>query len=130
MKLHKEEIVTMDILRRQGQSNQANAKRLGITEGTVRHHLKRMGQNAKDGRSKCSLIEQLDLVEAVDSGGRNSSRVYPKIARLMQQSFERICRTTIDIQLLHLQTNAPMDYLPEQPSRMVAKKWNLPQKSL
>jgi transposase len=62
VKLLKEEIVTMDILRRQGESNQAIAKRLGITEGTVRYHLKRMDQNAKDGRSKCSLIEQLDLV--------------------------------------------------------------------
>ncbi|MEI6525438.1 MAG: hypothetical protein WCP62_05375 [Planctomycetota bacterium] len=31
MKLLKEEIVTMDILRRQGESNQAIAKRLGIT---------------------------------------------------------------------------------------------------
>lgn len=45
MKLLKEEIVTMDILRRQGESNQAIAKRLGITEGTVRYHLKRMDQN-------------------------------------------------------------------------------------
>jgi len=50
VKLLKEEIVTMDILRRQGESNQAIAKRLGITEGTVRYHLKRMDQNAKDGR--------------------------------------------------------------------------------
>jgi DNA-binding NarL/FixJ family response regulator len=35
VKLLKEEIVTMDILRRQGESNQAIVKRIGITEGTV-----------------------------------------------------------------------------------------------
>jgi DNA-binding NarL/FixJ family response regulator len=38
------EIVTMDILRRQGETNQAIAKRLGIIEGAVRYHLKRMSQ--------------------------------------------------------------------------------------
>jgi DNA-binding CsgD family transcriptional regulator len=37
----------MDILRRQGETNQAIAKRLGITEGAVRYHLKRTDQNAK-----------------------------------------------------------------------------------
>ena len=78
MKLLKEEIVTMDILRRQGESNQAIAKRLGITEGTVRYHLKRMDQNAKDGRSKCSLIEQLDLVEAVDFWWKEQLDSLPK----------------------------------------------------
>jgi transposase len=78
VKLLKEEIVTMDILRRQGESNQAIAKRLGITEGTVRYHLKRMDQNAKDGRSKCSLIEQLDLVEAVDFWWKEQLDSLPK----------------------------------------------------
>ena len=78
MKLLKEEIVTMDILRRQGESNQAIAKRLGITEGTVRYHLKRMDQNAKDGRSKCSFIEQLDLVEAVDFWWKEQLESLPK----------------------------------------------------
>lgn len=68
----------MDILRRQGESNQAIAKRLGITEGTVRYHLKRMDQNAKDGRSKCSLIEQLDLVEAVDFWWKEQLDSLPK----------------------------------------------------
>jgi transposase len=68
----------MDSLRRQGESNQAIAKRLGITEGTVRYHLKRMDQNAKDGRSKCSLIEQLDLVEAVDFWWKEQLDSLPK----------------------------------------------------
>ena len=66
MKLLKAEIVTMEILRRQGETNQAIAKRLGITEGAVRYHLKRMSQKVCDGRAKPSLIEQLGLVEVVE----------------------------------------------------------------
>jgi transposase len=66
VKTLKEEIVTMDILRRQGETNQAIAARLGITEGAVRYHLKRLAQETKDGRSKLSLIEQLELVQVVE----------------------------------------------------------------
>jgi predicted transcriptional regulator len=66
VKLLKAEIVTMEILRRQGETNQAIAKRLGITEGAVRYHLKRMSQKVRDGRAKPSLIEQLGLVEVVE----------------------------------------------------------------
>ena len=66
MKLLKAEIVTMEILRRQGETNQAIAKRLGITEGAVRYHLKRMSQKVCDGRAKPSLIEQHGLVEVVE----------------------------------------------------------------
>ncbi len=57
MKLLNEEIVTMDILRRQGESNQAIAKRLGITEGTVRYHLKRVFASIKE---PCSRYFSLD----------------------------------------------------------------------
>ena len=42
MKLLKDEIVTMDILRRQGETNRDIAMRLGITEGVVRYQLKRL----------------------------------------------------------------------------------------
>jgi DNA-binding NarL/FixJ family response regulator len=47
----------MDILRRQGESNQAIAKRLGITEGTVRYHLKRVFASIKE---PCSRYFSLD----------------------------------------------------------------------
>ena len=63
MKLLKDEIVTIQILRLQGETNQAIAVRLGISEGTVRYHLKRQAQKAIDGRAKQSLIEQLELIE-------------------------------------------------------------------
>jgi transposase len=66
MKLLKEEIVTMKILRQQGESNQAIANRLGITEGTVRYHLRRSTLQAMDGRFKPPLIEQQGLIEVVD----------------------------------------------------------------
>lgn len=66
MKFFKAEIVTADVLRRQGETNQAIAKRLGITQGTVRYHLKRMPQQVPDGRAKPSLIEQLGLVEVIE----------------------------------------------------------------
>ena len=78
MKTLKEEIVTMDILRRQGETNQAIALRLGITEGAVRYHLKRLAQEAKDGRAKLSLIEQLELVEAVDHWWKNQLELLAK----------------------------------------------------
>ena len=66
MKLSREEIVTLQVLRLQGETNQAIADRLGITEGAVRYHLKRAAEQASDGRGKLSLIEQLQLVAVVD----------------------------------------------------------------
>jgi transposase len=66
VKLLKEEIVTMEILRQQGESNQDIANRLGVSEGTVRYHLRRRTMQALDGRFKPSLIEEQKLVEVVD----------------------------------------------------------------
>ena len=66
MKLTKEEVVTIEVLRQTGETNQDIAARLGITEGAVRYHLKRQVDKARDGRSKPSLIEELQLVEVVD----------------------------------------------------------------
>jgi DNA-binding NarL/FixJ family response regulator len=66
VKLLKDEIVTIQILRFRGETNQAIALRLGISEGTVRYHLRRQAQQATDGRSKHSLTEQLQLIQVVD----------------------------------------------------------------
>ena len=66
------------ILRRQGETNQAIALRLGITEGAVRYHLKRLAQKAEDGRAKLSLIAQLELVEAVDHWWKEQLEQLPK----------------------------------------------------
>jgi transposase len=66
VKLLKDEIVTIQILRLRGETNQAIAVRLGISEGTVRYHLRRQAQQATDGRAKHALIEQLQLIQVVD----------------------------------------------------------------
>ena len=54
------------VLRHTGETNQAIATRLGITEGAVRYHLRRQAQAASDGRAKLSLIEELQLTEVID----------------------------------------------------------------
>ena len=78
MKLLKDEIVTIQILRLQGETNQAIAVRLGISEGTVRYHLKRQAQKAIDGRAKQSLVEQLELIEVVEHWWNDQLENLPK----------------------------------------------------
>ena len=74
----KDEIVIMEILRRQGETNQAIAKRLGISEGSVRYHLKRMADKARDGRAKTCLIERLGLAQVVDHWWQEQVEQLPK----------------------------------------------------
>ena len=64
MKLGKEVIVTLKVLRQKGESNADIARRLGVSEDTVRYPLRR--QQAADGRVKLSRIESLGLTEVVD----------------------------------------------------------------
>ena len=78
MKLLKDEIVTIQILRLQGETNQAIALRLGISEGSVRYHLKRHAQKAIDGRAKQSLVEQLELIEVVEHWWKDQLENLPK----------------------------------------------------
>ena len=66
MKLTKEDLVTLKVLRLKGETNSAIAARLGISEGSVRYHFKRQAQAASDGRKKLTLIDELGLVEVVD----------------------------------------------------------------
>src|SRR5579883_3508189 len=47
-KLKPEEIVTLMVLKHKGQSNTQIAQALGVSEGTVRYHVRRAGQ--PDGR--------------------------------------------------------------------------------
>ena len=63
--LTREQIVTIEVLQQRGQSQCETARILGVSEGTVRYHLRRAQEAATDGRQKPSLIEQLGLVEAV-----------------------------------------------------------------
>jgi transposase len=63
--LTREQIVTIEVLQRRGQSQRHTARILGVSEGTVRYHLRRAEGAATDGRRKPSRIEQLGLAEAV-----------------------------------------------------------------
>lgn len=78
MKLNKEEVVTIEVLRLKGETNQAIAARLGITEGAVRYHLRRQADKFCDGRQKLSLIEELQLVEVVDHWHADQVATLPK----------------------------------------------------
>jgi hypothetical protein len=51
-RLSKEDVVTIQALRKRGQSASAVAKVLGVTEGAVRYHERRAVAGAVDGRSR------------------------------------------------------------------------------
>ena len=65
-KLTKDEIVTLQVLHTKKESNRSIARRLHVTEGTVRYHLRRQAAAAGDGRKKQTQIEKLGLVEVVE----------------------------------------------------------------
>src|SRR6202012_4084201 len=52
-------------LKKRGESNCALARRFGVSEGSIRHRLKRHVAGSADRRGKTSLIDQLGLGEAV-----------------------------------------------------------------
>ena len=64
-KLTREHIVTIEVLQQRGQSLSQTARILGVSEGTVRYHLRRARDAAADGRQKPSRIERFGLSEAV-----------------------------------------------------------------
>ena len=49
-RLSQEEIVTIQVLAKKGQNHCVIARTLGVTEGTVRYHLRRAAEGAEDGR--------------------------------------------------------------------------------
>lgn len=50
LKLRPEEIVTIGVLHEKGLSNSEIGRTVGVTESTVRYHLRRKAEGAKDGR--------------------------------------------------------------------------------
>jgi transposase len=77
-KLSKEEIVTLQVLNDKGETNQAIAGRLGVTEGAVRYHLRRQKSQATDGRKKVLLIEKLGLTAVVEHWWKTQEDYLPK----------------------------------------------------
>lgn len=77
-KLGKDEIVTLQVLKKKGESNREIARRLEVTEGAIRYHLKRKAENATDGRKKASLVEQLGLQAVVDHWWATQLEILPE----------------------------------------------------
>jgi hypothetical protein len=75
-KLTREQIVTIEVLQRRGQSQSQRVRLLGVSEGAVRYHLRRARDRAADGRRKPSRIEQLGLAEAVAHWWQAQAEVY------------------------------------------------------
>ena len=75
--LSKDEIVTITILKKQGESQRAIARRFGINEKAVRYHLKRQSQGAVDRRAKPALIERLGLSAVVEYWWSEQRRALP-----------------------------------------------------
>jgi transposase len=50
IRLRREEIVTIEVLSKKGQNHSEIARVLGVSEGTVRYHLRRAAQGSPDGR--------------------------------------------------------------------------------
>lgn len=63
-KLSKEHIVTIRVLNERGESKCSIARRLGVTEGAVRYHLRRQASGAVDGRRKTLQVEAIGLADA------------------------------------------------------------------
>jgi len=63
-RLRKEEVVTVQVLAEKGQNHCEIGRVLGVTEGTVRYHLRRAAAGAEDGR-KQRLFKAEPLAEVV-----------------------------------------------------------------
>lgn len=68
VRLRREEIVTIQVLAEKGQNYCEIARVLGVSEGTVRYHLRRAAAGATDGRKvkPWSPMGQLGAVAACD----------------------------------------------------------------
>lgn len=74
-KLSKEHIMTIQTLHGKGVSRSAIGRTLGVTEGAVRYHVKRLESGATDGRArKRLLIDRMNLADAVGAWWRAESR--------------------------------------------------------
>jgi len=75
LRLTKEEVVTMRVLTEKGQNHCEIARTLGVTEGTVRYHLRRAAEGAVDGRGQRSFqAESMSAVIAAWHGERQGEK--------------------------------------------------------
>lgn len=64
-RLQEDDKVTIGVLASKGQNNCKIARTLGVTEGTVRYHLKQQAEGAEDGRKNKSFQVE-PLAEVID----------------------------------------------------------------
>lgn len=76
-KLGKDEIVTLQVLKEKGESNREIGRRLGVSEGAVRYHLRRQRSSAGDGRRKTCLIVKLGLEQVVEHWWQTQVELLP-----------------------------------------------------
>lgn len=86
-RLRREEIVTIVVLNEKGQNHCEIARTLGVTEGTVRYHLKQAVLGATDGRKdkpfKAEAVEQ--AIEVWMADHRSSGRRRPVNVRELHE---------------------------------------------
>lgn len=74
-RLSKEEVVTIQVLAEKGQNHCEIARVVGVTEGTVRYHLRRVAEGAEDGRlAKPFKAESMGAVIAAWHAERRGRR--------------------------------------------------------
>ena len=69
--------MTLQILDHKGQSKRSIARQLGVSEGTIRYHLRRQAAGSTDGRKKQSLIQKQSLVAVVDHWWEHQLELLP-----------------------------------------------------
>ncbi len=72
----REEIVTIEVLAGRGESGRSIARRLGVSEGAVRYHLRRRGREVHDGRKDRAFLAEsaAELIDAWFAERRESQR--------------------------------------------------------
>ena len=75
-RLSREEKVTIEVLAEKGQNHCQIARTLGVTEGTVRYHLRRVGEGRQDGRRNKPFQVQAwaEVIEHWVEGHQGSTR--------------------------------------------------------
>ena len=75
-RLRAEEVLTIQVLAEKGQANTAIARALGVTEGNVRYHVRRVAAGATDGRGPKPFAAESHaaVIEGLVERGRQASR--------------------------------------------------------